>query len=90
MIKNDQGSITHFAQLELTVDEYTGWTDFLVCGLGGEDIILSFPWLREVNPLIDWRKGTLYAPCSQVVCCREERGTISERERIRLEVDRQR
>jgi hypothetical protein len=64
---NDQGSITHFARLELTVDEYTGWTDFLVCGLGGEDIILGLPWLREVNPLIDWRKGTLYAPRSQVV-----------------------
>ncbi|EAU82797.2 hypothetical protein CC1G_10916 [Coprinopsis cinerea okayama7 len=54
-----QGCITHFARLELTVDGYSEWTDFLITDLGGEDVILGLPWLRKINPQIDWRKGTL-------------------------------
>ena len=33
--------------------------DFLVTDLGGEDVILGLPWLREANPSIDWEKGLL-------------------------------
>ena len=28
-------------------------------GLGNQQIILGFTWLKEMNPLIDWQKGTL-------------------------------
>ena len=65
---NDRGMITHFARLLLTVDEFTDWTDFLVCGLGGENIILGLPWLREMNPSIDWRKYFAHSP-SPSTCC---------------------
>ena len=34
-------------------------TTFLITGLGKESIILELPWLREVNPVIDWKEGTL-------------------------------
>ncbi|KIK49771.1 hypothetical protein GYMLUDRAFT_108140, partial [Collybiopsis luxurians FD-317 M1] len=33
--------------------------DFLVTNLGGEDIILGLPWLRKINPEVDWEKGRL-------------------------------
>lgn len=33
--------------------------DFLVTDLGPESVILGLPWLREVNPQIDWKKGVL-------------------------------
>ncbi|KAG2023240.1 hypothetical protein CC2G_000913 [Coprinopsis cinerea AmutBmut pab1-1] len=59
---NQAGSITHFARLELTVDGYSEWTDFLITDLGGEDVILGLPWLRKINPQIDWQKGTLEIP----------------------------
>ena len=50
---NQAGSITHFARLELTVDGYSEWTDFLITDLGGEDVILGLPWLKRHNPSIN-------------------------------------
>jgi hypothetical protein len=32
---------------------------FLITGLGKESAILGFPWLEDVNPIIDWKQGTL-------------------------------
>ena len=63
---NQAGSVTHFARQELTVDGHTEWTDFLIADLGGEDIILGLPWLRKLNPTINWRKGTLHIPKPKV------------------------
>ena len=59
---NQAGQVKHFARLCLTVDGHEEWTDFLVTDLGGEGVILGLPWLRHVNPLIDWRKGSLHIP----------------------------
>ena len=59
---NTAGRITHFARLCLTVDQHEEWTDFLVTDLGGEDVILGLPWLRRVNPSIDWAKGWIRTP----------------------------
>ncbi|KIK51559.1 hypothetical protein GYMLUDRAFT_143497, partial [Collybiopsis luxurians FD-317 M1] len=56
---NQAGQITHLAHLALTVDDQERWTDFLVTNLGGEDIILGLPWLRKINPEVDWEKGRL-------------------------------
>ncbi|KAK1221500.1 hypothetical protein PQX77_015691 [Marasmius sp. AFHP31] len=54
---NQAGSITHFAQLGLTVNGTETWTDFLVTELGGENVILGLPWLRKTNPQVDWEKA---------------------------------
>jgi hypothetical protein len=62
---NHGGSITHFARLHLKVDAFEEWTDFLIADLGGEDIILGLPWLRNANPNIDWKKGSLSVPQQQ-------------------------
>jgi len=32
----------------------------LVTRLGQEKAILGLPWLRKINPDIDWSKGTLW------------------------------
>jgi hypothetical protein len=32
---------------------------FLITGLGNQKIILGLPWLREHNPEINWKEGTL-------------------------------
>ena len=31
----------------------------MVTNLGPEDLVLGLPWLRKMNPAIDWREGTL-------------------------------
>lgn len=59
---NSAGDITHFSRVAFTVDSITKQLDFLITDLGGEDIILGLPWLREENPLIDWKDGILHIP----------------------------
>jgi hypothetical protein len=59
--ENRAGRIERCARLKLGVDKMNEWVDFLVTDLGGEDVILGLPWLREHNPEIDWRKGQVRA-----------------------------
>ena len=59
---NRAGSISRFAQLELTVGPTKRYMDFLVTDLGGEKIILGLPWLRKMNPQIDWTQGQVKLP----------------------------
>jgi hypothetical protein len=56
---NKAGSLTHFACLTLTIGSWNKPTDFLVTDLGPEDIILRLPWLKKVNPTIDWDSGKM-------------------------------
>jgi hypothetical protein len=55
---NKNGTITQSMILDLKVNGRTKKTRFLVTGLGKETIILGLPWLQDINPKIDWRKGT--------------------------------
>lgn len=56
---NQAGSINDFACLAMTVDGHKHWVDVLITNLGGEDLILGLPWLRRLNPAIDWSTGCL-------------------------------
>ena len=56
---NQSGSIEEFAQLAIMVDGHKHWVDFLITDLGGENVILGLPWLRRLNPEVDWAKGLL-------------------------------
>ena len=57
--KNRAGEISRAARLRLTIGESEEWREFLVTDLGPEDVILGLPWLRSVNPEIDWAEGTM-------------------------------
>ena len=56
---NRAGGITHFARLLLQVRDFENRYNFLVTNLGPEDVVLGLPWLRSVNPEIDWKRGAL-------------------------------
>jgi hypothetical protein len=55
---NKNGTITQSTILDLKINGKTMKTRFHVTGLGKETIILGLPWLRTINPDIDWKKGT--------------------------------
>jgi len=57
--RNRAGRITRYARLRLQIGESIEWREFLVTELGPEDVVLGLPWLRAVNPEIDWTKGTM-------------------------------
>jgi hypothetical protein len=45
--------------LDIQVNGKTNMERFLITGLGNQKIILGLPWLREHNPEINWKEGTL-------------------------------
>ena len=51
--------IRHYVDLNISIHEKTCKEWFLVTELGKHRIILGFPWLKKINPIIDWQKGTL-------------------------------
>ena len=55
---NKQGTITQYVELYLTIHKRKQKQRLLVTGLGRQQVILGYPWLKEMNPLIDWEKGT--------------------------------
>jgi hypothetical protein len=62
---NKAGSLTHFTHLTINIgSKYTEKLDFLIMDLGPKDIILGLPWLRRINPEVDWDTGTMELPDS--------------------------
>jgi hypothetical protein len=62
--KNKAGLLTHFAHLTLMIGSWNKPTNFLITDLSLEDIILGLPWLKKVNPTIDWDFGEMEIPNS--------------------------
>ena len=56
---NKKGTITQYVELELEIHEQKKKHRLLVTGLGNQWIILGFTWLKEMNPITDWKKRTL-------------------------------
>ncbi|KAF8227823.1 hypothetical protein L208DRAFT_1294857 [Tricholoma matsutake] len=57
---NKRGEISHYARGLLTINGRIFPTTFLIAGLGSKSIILGLPWLRRINPVIDWKIGTFH------------------------------
>src|SRR3977135_2205945 len=56
---NKRGTIRQYVDLNIKIHGKTNKERLLVTGLGKQRIILGFPWLTKMNPIIDWKKGTL-------------------------------
>jgi len=57
---NKLGTINYAMTLWLDVHGKRLQTRFLVTRLGQEKVILGLPWLRKINPDINWSKGMLW------------------------------
>ena len=53
---NKEGLITHYACLEIEIQERRRIYEFLATALGKQRLILGLPWLEEENPEVDWKK----------------------------------
>ena len=60
--QNKAGKITHFAKLTIKLGGYEGQKQFLITDVRPKDMILGLPWLKEVNPNIDWTMGEMEVP----------------------------
>ncbi|KAF8229647.1 protease [Tricholoma matsutake] len=55
---NRQGMITRCIKGRLYINGRSYLMEYQVARLGKELVILGLPWLREINLIIDWKKGT--------------------------------
>jgi hypothetical protein len=49
-----QQTNTEVKGVEISIGKYRGKVDMVVADIATEEIILGMPWLRQVNPRIDW------------------------------------
>ena len=56
---NSKGVIRFTSTLFLNIEGITRRVTFHVISLGNENVILGLPWLKDINPTIDWNQRTL-------------------------------
>ena len=56
---NKAGALTHCVDLEVRTGDRQEIMKFLITDLGGEDLILGYPWLSTFEPKFRWRDATI-------------------------------
>ena len=56
---NKAGALTHCVDLEVHTGDRQEVMKFLVTDLGGEDLILGYPWLSTFEPKFRWRDASI-------------------------------
>ncbi|ESK80854.1 hypothetical protein Moror_15425 [Moniliophthora roreri MCA 2997] len=54
--------ISHMVEIEFQIQGKEFKENFLILGIGEEEMILGLPWLRAHNPKIDWEMGEIEFP----------------------------
>ena len=57
--RNKKGLITDYVKICLNVNNRSGSVIAHVTGLGKQKLILGYPWLRDWNPDVNWKMGSL-------------------------------
>ena len=57
--RNKKGVITNFVRMRLNVNNRSRTVIAHVTGLREQRMILGYPWLRDWNPDVDWKMGSL-------------------------------
>ena len=60
---NSAGLLTHFIRMNITVGAHASEIDMLVTNIGPKALILGLPWLKDVNPDVDWAFGEMTISC---------------------------
>jgi hypothetical protein len=53
---NITGDITYYVELRMTIGPHTNKQQFFVSNLGKAKMFIGYDWIRDHNPIIDWRK----------------------------------
>ncbi len=64
---NQDGSITHYTDLQVKTGKETQILRFLITNLGQDKVILGYPWFTAFEPKIWWREATLEEEYQPVV-----------------------
>ncbi len=64
---NQDGSITHYTNLQVRTGQETYVLWFLITNLGKDEVILGYPWFTTFEPKIRWKEATLEEEYQPVV-----------------------
>jgi hypothetical protein len=56
---NKKGTITSYVEADLKIGDQIKKTRLHVTGLGKQNVILGFPWLKDEKPTVDWKSGEI-------------------------------
>ena len=56
-LKNSQGDIKFYTDLEVQTGEQQKYMRFFLTELGPQQMILGYPWFAAMQPNIDWARG---------------------------------
>jgi hypothetical protein len=74
-----QGTITKYTWLDLTINGQTRTHNLLVTRLEKQKIIVGYPWFKQTNLDINWKKCTLIWQTKQ-----DERKHLNQQSKMRL------
>ena len=78
---NQGGKLTRYSDLEVSTGEQVHMLRFYVAEMGGDHMVLGYPWFIAANPKPNWSQGTLDA----VIVVRTA-GAASEKPQREVEV----
>ena len=64
---NKSGHIKYFTDLQIWCGNKKEQMHFLIRDLGGDDIVLGYPWLAAFQPKINWKEATLEEDMQPIV-----------------------
>src|SRR5260370_32814449 len=64
---NKGGYLTHYIDLDVQTKGIHKEMRFLLTDLGGEDLILGYPWLATFEPKVTWKMATINTTVLPVV-----------------------
>jgi len=77
---NEAGQISEVVDIVLRYKIHSERMLLAVSGLGKQNLILGYDWLKDHNPKIDWEKGEVEMTCCPLRC---ERGRTLRKEQTR-------
>src|SRR6267142_1334971 len=65
--ENKQGKITQYCWLRIKRGDKEQWMRFFITNTGEDRFILGYPFLSTFNPQVDWSKGQILGPMTNVL-----------------------
>ncbi|ESK84043.1 reverse transcriptase-rnase h-integrase [Moniliophthora roreri MCA 2997] len=77
---NKTAWITHVVELEFQIAGKEFRENFIISGIGDEEMILGLPWLQYHNPMINWETGEIQFPPRRKIQIKRFRGILDDTE----------
>uniref|UniRef100_A0A0W0G3D4 Putative reverse transcriptase-rnase h-integrase n=1 Tax=Moniliophthora roreri TaxID=221103 RepID=A0A0W0G3D4_MONRR len=77
---NKTAWITHVVELEFLIAGKEFRENFMISGIGDEEMILGLPWLRRHNPTINWEMGEIEFPLRRRIQIKRFREVLDNEE----------